>query len=75
MLDTSSARVCLMSQRAEGRFTHATAPHAAGYFHLSKGNPRNDSITSCLCTHPRQRLSLDVTDFEAGWPVIYSDFK
>ena len=53
----------------------ATAPHTVGSFYLSKGNPRDDPITSCPGTHPRQRLSLEVTDFEAGWPVIDSDFK
>ena len=75
VLDTSSARACLMSQRADGRFMHATVPHAAGYFYLLKGSPRNCPITSCPCTHPRHRLSLEVTTFEAGWPVIDSDFK
>ena len=37
MLDTATARVCLMSQRADGGLMHATAPHAASYFYLSKG--------------------------------------
>ena len=75
VLDTATSRVCLMNQRADGRLMRATAPHAAGYFYLSKGNPRNYPITSCPCTHPRQGLSLEVNDFEAGWPVIDSDFK
>ena len=74
-LDSVTARVCLVSQGADGRLMHATAPHTAGYFYLSKGNPRNYPITSCPCTHPRQRLSLEVTDFEAGWPIFDSDFK
>ena len=75
VLDTATARVCLMSQRADGRLMRATAPHAAGYFYFSQGPPRHYRITSCPCTHPRQRLSLEVTDFEAGWPVIDFDFK
>ena len=75
VLDTATVRVYLMSQRTDGRLMRATAPHAAGYFYLSKGKPRNYPITSCPCTHPRQRLSLEVTDFEAGWPVIDFDFK
>ena len=81
MFDTATARVCLMSQRADRRIMRATAPHAAGYFfffffvNISKGNPRNYPITSCPRTHPRQRLSLEVTGFEAGWSVIGSDFN
>ena len=75
VLEMATARVCLMSQQADRRLMRATAPHAAGYFYLFKGNPRNYPITSCPCTHPRQRLCLEVTDFEAGWPVTDSDFK
>ena len=76
VLDMAIAKLCLMSQRADRRLMRATAPHAASYFYLSKDNPRNDPITSCtVCTHPRQRFCLEVTDFEAGWPVIDSYFK
>ena len=75
VLDTATARVCFMSQCADERLVRATAPHAASYFYLSKGNPRNYPITSCPCTHTHQRLSLEVTDFEAGWPIFDSDFK
>ena len=48
VLDTATAGVCLMSQRADGSLVRATAPHAAGYFYLSRGNHRNYPITSCL---------------------------
>ena len=65
VLETATARMCLMSQRANGRLMHATAPHAACYFYLSKGNPRSYPIKSCPYTYLRQRLSLEVTDFEA----------
>ena len=58
VLDTATARVCLMSQRADGSLVRATAPHAACYFCLLKGNPRNYPITSCPCTHPCQWLIL-----------------
>ena len=70
-----TARLGLMSERADSALVHATAPHAASYFYLSRGNPRNYPITSCPCTHLCQRLFLKETDFEAGWPVIDSDFK
>ena len=75
VLDAATARVCLMSQRTDGRLLRATAPHTACYFYLSKGNPKNYPIKSCPCAHPRQQLSLEVIDFEAGWPVIGSDFN
>ena len=42
MLETATASLGLMSQRADGELLLATAPHAASYFYLSKGNPRND---------------------------------
>ena len=32
VLDRATASVCLMSQRADRRLMHETAPHAAGYF-------------------------------------------
>ena len=51
------------------------ASHTASYFYLLRGNHRNDSITSCPWTQLRQRLFLEETDFDAGWPVIHSDFK
>ena len=76
VLDMATARVCLMSQRADRWLMGATAPHTACYFYLSKGNPRNYPIKSCPCTHPCQRLSLEVTDFEAAglWSIqILSD--
>ena len=77
MLETATASLGLMSQRADGELLLATAPHAASYFYLSRGNPRNYPITSGPCTHLCLRLILEVeaTDFEASWSVIDSDFK
>ena len=75
MLETATASLGLMSQRADGGLVRATAPHAASYFYLSRGNPRNYPSTSGSCTQLRQRLFLEVTDFEVGWPLIDSDFK
>ena len=71
------ARVCLMSQRADGRLIHATAPHAACYFYIRRAIPGiiQSRVALASCMHPRQQLSLEVTDSEAGWPVIDSDFK
>ena len=66
MLDTATASLGLMSQRADGGLVRATAPHTASYFYLSKG--QSQELSS-------QRLSLEATNFEAGWPVIDSDFK
>ena len=40
-----------------------------------RGDPKNDPITSCPCTHLHMQLALEVTNFEAGWPVTDSDFK
>ena len=74
VLDTTTARLCLMSQPADGKLMHTTVPHAASYFCLSKGSPRICPITSCPCLHLCQWLCLEVNDFEAGWPVIDSDF-
>ena len=71
----ATASFGLKSKRAGGGLVRASAPHAASYFYLSRGNPKNYPITSCLCALLRQRLPLEVTDFEATWPVIDPDFK
>ena len=80
VLDTATANLGLLSQRADGGLVHAITSHVASYFYLSSGNPRNYSVSSGPCTHLRHmwwasRLFLKATDFEAGWPVIDSDSK
>ena len=73
VLDTAIVRVCLMSQRADGRPMRTTAPHAASYF---EGQSQKLSKQKLPWHTPSSAaLSLEVTDFEAGWPVIDSHFK
>ena len=77
MLDTATARVCLMSQLADGRVMRATASHAAGYFYLFLSFERQSQELSNhkLPLHTPSSAALEVSAFEAGWPVIDSDFK
>ena len=77
MLDTATARVCLMSQRADGRLMRATAPHAASYFFffLSFEGQFQELSNHKLPLHTPSSAALEVSAFEAGWPVIDSDFK
>ena len=55
----ATASLGVICQRAGRGLKHATVPKTASYFYLLRGNPRNYPITSCPCTHLRQRLFLE----------------
>ena len=74
MLDTATASLGLMSQRAHGGLVRATAPHRASYFVSFAGQSQELSDHKLPLYTPSSAPLSRSDDFEADWPVIDSDF-
>ena len=74
VLETATARVCLMSQRADGSSCVQLRLKQLAIFIFRRAIPGNIQSKVALA-HTLVSGSLEVTDFEAGWPVIGSDLK